>query len=428
MKKKVLNELKNLRKKGFFSIFLSSVICKALVFVGSTILVRVLSKTEYGIYAYVLNAISMLSLLNDFGASTAALQFLTESHDNKKKQSAFFHYSLKIIFFSSVFSSLLTFLSPLYYPFTITEAKKYVFILGLLPVFSILSNIFPVILRSNLNNKKYAKLQVFSTFSNYLLLISLSLIFGLTGAIISQYAYYIILIIYSIFLTKEYLKNYSRGETLNKKEKSAFLKYSFISQINNSMSGLLLVLDTFLVGLLISKSEAVASYKVASAIPHALTFISTAVAIYITPYFVKNNKNLNWIRENYKKLILYGAIGYGVMCLGIILLSKYIILIVYGKQYLDTVKTFNILMIGLYFISAFKVPCSNILYSLKDLKINLITNASALIINYFSNIYFIKQFGYMGAAITTTLINIFISLVYVIYLNNKLKKGDITND
>lgn len=422
MKQKLKKQLIDLKNTGFFSIFLSSVFCKVLVFIGGTIIVRILSKTDYGIYAYVLNCISMLCIFNDFGATTAALQFLTEESDNVKKQGAILKYCLKIIFYSAVFSSLLIFLSPLYYPFTINGTKKYVLILGLLPVFTTLSNIFPVILRSNLDNKKYAKFQVFSTFTSYLLLIGLSLLFGLIGAIISQYIYNIILLLFGFYLAYSYIKKYDLKSNLDKREKKDFLKFSIASQVNNSISGLLIIIDTFLIGLLIASSETVATYKVASSIPHAMTFISSCVAIYITPFFVKNKKNLEWIREKYNKLLIYGIVGYGIICFILIAFSKYIITFIYGKQYLDAVPIFIVLMIGLFFTSAFKVPCANIIYSMRKVKINLITNICSAILNFISNIYFINNYGIIGAAITTTLINIIISVVYIIYLNNLLRR------
>ena len=101
---KMSTEFKKLKKTGFFSIFVSSILCKVLVFIGSTILVRILPKTDYGIYAYILNCISMVSLLGDFGASTATLQFLSQNDKDYVKNGAIVSFSLKIIIYSSIFS------------------------------------------------------------------------------------------------------------------------------------------------------------------------------------------------------------------------------------------------------------------------------------------------------------------------------------
>lgn len=409
-------KLNKLKKTGFFSIFLSSVFSKVLVFIGSTIIVRILSKTDYGIYAYILNCVSMLCLLNDFGASTGALQFLTEVGKDDNKKGAIINYSLKMACFSAVLSSILILLSPLYYPFTLKMGKELTPYMFFVPFLTTLTTIFPVVLRANLDNKKYAKLQLFSTFSNYVLLIILSLLWGLVGAIVSHYIYYIVVLIYAIYLCKNYLKNYNLKNKLLKEEKKEFLKFSLASQINNSISGFLIIVDTFLIGLMVAKEEVVAIYKVASAIPHALTFISSCVAIYILPYFIKNNNNFSWIRVNLKKLITYGFFGYGIICLFIIIFSKFIINLVYGSAYLDAVPTFIVLMVGLFFSSTFKVPCANIIHSMKKVRINIIVNVISIVINVISNIIFIRMWGFIGAAVSTTLINILSSIFYVCYL------------
>ena len=75
-------DLKKLRSTGFFSIFLSTIISKVLVFFGGIIVVKILSKTDYGVYSYVLNIVAILSLMGDFGATSAAMQFMLEKNND----------------------------------------------------------------------------------------------------------------------------------------------------------------------------------------------------------------------------------------------------------------------------------------------------------------------------------------------------------
>lgn len=428
MKNKVKSELNKLVKTGFFSIFLSSVISKFLVFVGGTIIVRILSKNDYGIYAYVLNCISMLTLLNDFGASTAALQFLIEAHDNDDYKGQIINYTFKITIFSSLLSCILILFSNLFYPFTISEASSLTKILFLLPLINTIGAIFPVILRSNLEYKKYAIFQMFSTFIAYLFLIGLSSLFGLKGSIWAQYCYNIAILLFGLYLTFKYLKKYKTKNKLNGNKRKEFLKFSLASQVNNTISGLLIIVDTFIIGLLISSPEIIATYKVGSTIPHALTFISSCVSIYIIPYFIKNNKNNKWLKSNLKKILLYGTIGYGLLFGLIIIFASLIIKIMYGNSYLNAVPVFIILMIGLFFTSAYKVPVANVIHSMKKIKINIIVNLLSVILNAVLNVIFIKKFGFIGAAITTTIINIFSSLFYIIYLFKNLKDVNISDE
>ncbi len=421
LKNRLIIELNSLKKTGFFSIFMSSVLCKILVFIGSTILVRMLSKNDYGIYAYILNCISMVSLLGDFGASSAALQFLSQNEKDSGKSGAIVAFSLKIIIYSSILCGLLILLSPFYYPFTLDEAKYLLPFLFLLPFITFISNLVPIILRANLENKKYAKFQIFSTFASYLFLISFSVIFGLYGAVFSQYIYNLAILFFGIFLCKDYLKKYSFKDRLSKEYKHDFLKFSVASQINNSINGILLIIDTFLIGLLIAESTTVASYKIASAIPHALTFLSSCVTVYTMPHFIKHNKDKFWIKSNLNKMFKYGTIIYGILFTGVILFSKIIIKLIYGNAYLDTVPTFIVLMIGLLFSSAYKIPISNALHCMGKIKINIIINTISAVANAILNVIFIINYGYIGAAITTTLINIASSVFYIIYIKRLLR-------
>lgn len=414
--------LEKLGKTGFFSIFLSSVISKVLVFIGGTIIVRILSKNDYGTYAYVINCISMLTIFYDFGASTAALQYLTEEEKEGQEKGKIFNFTLKVTLIAALFSCLLILFSNFYYPFKIENAEKLTRFLFVVPLLSFLGSLFPIILRVNLDNKKYAIFQIFSTFINYLSLIILSLVFGLNGAIVSQYIYYLAILLFGLYLSFGYLKKYKTKEKLDKTAKKEFMKFAIGSQINNTIGGLLIIVDTFIIGLLISEPEIIATYKVGSAIPHALTFISSCVAIYIIPYFIKNNKNVKWVKSNLKKIFIFGSIGYGILFGLIILFSKLIINIIYGSSYLNSLPVFIILMIGLFFTSAIKVPCSNFIHSLKKVKINIIVNIVSVVLNAILNFVFINKFGFIGAAMTTMLINIFSSLFYMWFLNRILKR------
>lgn len=416
-------DIKKLRKTGFFSIFLSSVLSKILVFFGGIIIVRILSKTDYGTYAYIINIISILTLLSDLGSSSAALQFMTEKSEDTNYQSACLKYAIKIGLISSIVSSLLIFLSPLYYPFTIEGTEKLTQILFLVPVFSIMFNYIPIILRANFDNKKYGILQIGITLINYISVITLSLLFGLIGAVISQYVYHVVIIIWGLFIIRKHLKKLNFKNDFEKKDKKDFLKLSIASQVNNTISSLLIVIDTFLVGLLIATPETVALYKVGSAIPHALSFIPTCVVIYVLPYFTKNNKNKEWLKSKYKTLVKYGCLLYGFISIILIICSKLIFFILYGKQYYDAIPIYIILVISFFFSSTIKIPSSNVVYSLRKVKFNIIVNICCIIINIISNYFFINLYGAIGAAITTMLISIISSIAYLVYIKILLKKN-----
>ena len=421
---KLKNTIKKMSKTGFFSIFISNTFAKVVTFLGSIILVRILSKDDYGIYAGVLNALSMLLLFNDFGSSSAALQYLTENQEDQITQQKIINSAIKIGLVSAIVSSILILISPIFYPYTINEVKKLTPFLFLMPLLNLISNFAPIILRSKMENKKFAKFNFVTTIFNYSFLIPLTFVFGLVGAIFSQYAYAFASIVYGLFLIKPYLKSLIGRAKLEKKEHRNFLKFSLITQINSTIGTLLIIVDTFIIGYMIKSPEILANYKVASAIPHALTFIPTTIVIYILPYFIKHNKDKKWLRENFKKIILYSFFGFGLLSLFLIIASKLIFNILYGSKYLDAILPFNILIIGFFFTACLETPCSNIMYAMRKVKVNVVVNCISLVINIISNIFFINLFGYIGAAITTTIIYIIKSVIYLLYVI-KLFKGDV---
>ncbi len=64
---KVLPKIKTLLRTGFFHIFGSSVINKIIAFLSSVVLVRILTKAEYGVFTYAWNIYSIILILNGMG-------------------------------------------------------------------------------------------------------------------------------------------------------------------------------------------------------------------------------------------------------------------------------------------------------------------------------------------------------------------------
>lgn len=427
-KKALIEKIKKLKETGFFSIFLSDVLAKVVVFLGGIILVRILSQNDYGIYSYAINAFNILYILNDFGASSAALQNITEQNKNKERQQSFLKYSIKIGIVGAFISGLLILLSPIFYPYEISEAKFLTPMLCLVPILSFVTMSFTVLLRANFENKKYAILNLTQTISSYAFLIPMSYIWGIKGAILSRYCYIIVTIILGLLLTKRLRIKTTKENQLTKKEKKSFIKYALISQANNTIGSLLIYIDTFMIGLLIATPESVALYKVASTIPSALAFLPNCVMIYVLPYFVLNNRNQKWLKDKYFKLIKFGILGYGLFSLALIVGSKFIINILYTPEYSEAVLPFIILMIGFFFSAAFKIPTNNILHAMRKMKFETINSVLSGILNIILNISFINCFGITGAAMTTMLINIFSSAIGVWYTNRTLKKMKVEEE
>ena len=58
MNQKIIDKIQSLHKKGFFYIFGSGVLNKIIGFMSSAILVRIITKEEYGVFTYAWNIFS----------------------------------------------------------------------------------------------------------------------------------------------------------------------------------------------------------------------------------------------------------------------------------------------------------------------------------------------------------------------------------
>ena len=87
-------------------------------------------------------------------------------------------------------------------------------------------------------------------------------------------------------------------------DKKPLLKISIISMTNNSLSHLLYLLDVFVLGIVDPQETILASYKAATIIPTALTFIPSALMTYVYPYFAQHRLDKKWCRKYYKITVL----------------------------------------------------------------------------------------------------------------------------
>lgn len=415
--------LVKLKKTGFFSIFLSSVFSKVIVFFGGILIVRVLSQGDYAKYTLVLNAFSLLCIFGDFGASSASLQFMTEEEQkNNNKSETYFSYGLKVAMIAGLIAGALILLSDWFYPFKNQEIANLTKLLCMIPFLTYPSGLFSSLLRSKQQNNRFSLLQILSSFIHYAVIIPLILIWSLIGALVAQYCYTLFILIAAIIISKKYIKFRCKPTDITKEEKKKFLKLSFASQINSSLSNLLYTIDIFLIGVLITSSNDLAIYKVSTIIPSALAFLPYCFIIYIFPYFIINNQSKNWLSINLKRILKYGSIIYGIITLLLICSSYYLVLFLYGKEYLASVLPFNILLIGFFFEAVFTMPSANIIYSQKKVKINILINVLAIIVNFILDVIFILVMGYIGVAVATVLVKFITAMVSLRYVKIEIKK------
>ena len=423
----MLKKIKKIFKSGFFSVVGASTINKIIALCNSIFIVRILSVEDFGIYSHVMNSVSIILMCNGLGTITGVLQYGCEFKDDEENRNSIIKYGLKIgllfNFILSIFIILYGFISKGKYE----NIQLFFVYASLIPVFSYLIDFLSYILRVGEKNNEYSKYSVISSALVLSMILLGAYLLSITGAILFRYIAYFILIIYGISrftFNKRIL--FSKTKKIDKSLKKSFMKFSLLSCANNSIATLFYSMDLFMIGLIIFDTDIIAAYKVATTIPLALTFITSSIMVFVYPYFVKNRKDSNWLKNNYLKLFLLLVFLNGIITVVCYFLAPFIIKIVFGQAYVDlSTGIFRILIIAFFISSTLRIPAGNILDMLHLVKYNFIISIVCGVVNIALDYILILFHGVMGAAIATMVVYILYGLlsniVILIYLRtNKL--------
>ncbi len=402
---------KKLYNAGLAHIFGSSFLNKVLFFCGNVIVVRVLTKEEFGTFGFADSIMAFVINFSGLGMATGVLQFCSQKRPEAEKR-AFASFGLKFGIFATIGICIIAFIYGLLGPFAIPKAKMVFLIYAFYPIPYFIYYYNNAVLRCNKENKKYALLTNVNASVYVISAIIFTVILREIGLVVAGYTSMLL----SSFLGRYYVKKYGfKKEPLpiNGKQKKAMIKYSFYSFSSNIMTNVLIIMDIFLIGVLIAEPTDIATYKIATAIPLALMIIPNSIVVFVYPYFAENQNNYKWVKENTKKLITASAGLNAVVTIMLILLAPYIIKILWGESYLDAVLPFRILSVNYFVQSTLRFNIINLMGALNKAEIVFRVNFIAMIINIILDVLFIYKFGILGAAIATLLTVIVTSLILV---------------
>lgn len=420
LSEKLTTSLKKLRETGFGHLVGSSVTNKVLSFACSFLLIRIIPKEEYGIYANADNLLGIFCLLEGLGMTSTFLQFGCTNEGTKKQAIWTYCFYVAIIF--QVLISFSVLFTALFIPIKIVGTNVLLALMAFLPIPRLIRDMQQVYLRTELKNKEYAYSNTFSTIASVVLSCSLSILFHAKGLVIAGYITAIITIVFIAVKGQVRVPSITHRFDLEKCERRQILKFSIVCVINNSTSSLMYLLDTFILGIVIASSTVTASYKVASKIPTALAFIPACLMTYIYPYFAKHKDDGKWCLSNYKK-VMYGFGIFNFAVSGILIaLAPVVIRIIFGEQYMDAIVPFRLLCTN-YALQATFTISGQLIVSQEKLLFNTFLGIVSGVMNTGLNLVFIPQYASVGAAIATVATTTITGIISTIYLTKLFKKN-----
>lgn len=387
---------------GAFHVFIGQFCSKFVTFFGSIVLVRILSKHDFGVLSYYENLFGYAIIFAGFGLSNAIIRYVVLGNDCQEKYTIF-SYAIKKSLIIDIALVAILILICFVYPHP-KEYEQYRVIM----VYYACSLIFYDLYCCSMNNeramyasKRYAYFSFFFSVSVVVTRIMGAKICNIVGVAIFQLINYCIWGIAGVLLEKiKYFIN-KKKIILTKQKKHEIGIYSVQYMITNGLWAIFMLNDVFMLGIFGVSASNIAEYKVAYALPANLSIIGTAIGIVVGPYFIKHENEKKWVRRNFKKVFVGSAVVNGVVAFLIGLFAQPLILILYGEKYINIVRLMQVLLFSGFVNSGVRYTFANLLAAMGKVKYNMIVAVTGIMIQILLNSVLIPRYGINGVAISS---------------------------
>lgn len=413
----MIDKLKLLTKNGFFHILGSSFINKIIAFLTNILLVRFLSKNDYGVFSGSFNVFFIVFLFSGLGITSGILYFCSKDISREEKNS-YYSFSLKFGLLSEIILSLSLVLYGLFGHVGIEEMRAYIISLSGLPFIAFLYDYYSIILRAEKDNIRYSKLLNLNSVL-YLLFGAIgAYYYGIWGTIAGRYLAYLFSDVVGYVYCKSYRVNNTDLKLAHEKYQD-ITKYSLKAGITSALNVILYRIDVAIIAVVVADASILASYKNGSALPDNVNFIPQCIMIYYLPIIIQNLKDASWIQKKVKEIYLF--VGGVSFLIGVVMIvfSPQIVVMLWGPNYIDAVPCMRILSISFIVLSTFRITSTNILLALKRAGYTMFISIISGVANIVLDILLILKYGSIGAAYATLIVAIIASLLsfpYVLYI------------
>jgi lipopolysaccharide exporter len=385
------------------------------------ILVRLLNKNDYGVWGLYLQTITILEVIRSGLIQTALIKFMAGT--DRKEHSDIFSATLTISGTITILCIICNFLfaGVLARLLKAPQLESMFHLYNVVFLFSGILTQFNCIEQANF---KYTGVFVsgFVRQGILCLFLCLSFFFNFHTNLMSLVYIQIFSVIVSIFVSWFYVKNFIVFTyTFSKhwiKKILHYGKYSFATSLSSILSG---TIDQWMLAGIISPAAS-GSFNIAVRITNLIDIPTNAVATIVFPQSAKRieTEGKNAIKYLYEKsvgTILAMAIPAIVF---IYLFDGYIIELLAGDRYADTVPILNITLLYCIF-GPFGRQFGVIIDSIGKTRITFLIVITNTIIILVLNYFLIRKYGVIGAAYATLIANIIGFIIAQIILWRELR-------
>lgn len=426
----VKSKTRKMRETGALHIIIGTFSTKFVAFFGSMVVIRLMSKSDYGVLTYVENIYSYAFVFAGLGLMNGLLRYLVLAKEEKEKKSIFQFIISRSMLIDTIIAILLC-IGVQFYPIPekYSAARYLIFAVALLLPFQDLLTEVLYTLRAFFRNRLYAYL----AFGTSALLIGGRMIGAIVGGVGGVLWSRVILnsafAISILFFISKTLFEKNKAEPLPSPMKKTVTVYSVQYMITNGFWALFMLNDTFLIGQLLNDPQVGADFKAAMTIPGNISIFATAIGVFVAPYFTKNEKNREWVKRNFKRVYVLSAIIVASASLLIYIFASPLVRIVCGAEYMNTVPLMKVLLLAAFINSGLRFTTANLLAAMGKIRANMIVSGIGMGIQVILDIIFIPRFGAMGVAVCSCIEYSLMAIVLFIvfyrqYFSKKVKTED----
>lgn len=410
-----MQKIKAIFRLGLAHIFGAYSINKIISFLTNTVIVHFLSKAEYGYFGSAYNVYSIFIIFTGLGMTSAELLFCSEERPAREKR-AIYKYTFLCGFVVDIVLSACMLAYGLLGQVGMPECRPYIVLLSGLPLADYVMQYLLVFLRTRRENKKFAYLSTVNSVALLLFTVVGACFGGVGGTIGGRYFAYIITIVAGIFLSRSSMPDIINKEQIDRRLKKDIWAYAVKNGACSALNTIIYLLDVAVISYVIADPEIVASYKLATIIPENLNFIPQVVIITLIPYYAKNQSNRAWLRKTTKTLFLGMAAVNLLITLFLLVSAPFVIKLLWGAQYMDSVHYYRVLSLSYFFLATFRLFSTNILAVLRKTTFNLIVAILTGVANIVLDYILITHYAAAGAAWATVMVIVIASVASFPYL------------
>ena len=408
-------------KNGILKMMIANVLNKVVGMLSNMVLARVMTASNYGIWCYVLNVYSYLSIASGLGLVSGALQFGSENR-GKEDEFKYYGYCLRIGMLIDTILVVGFVIASFICEFAFKEANGYIRFYVPILVLEYFSRILLIILRCENRVTEYTRISNVNTIV-LALGTCIGAFWGIKGTLIGKYIAFFVTTSLVVFLSWPEIKKTFTARPLKKEQISELWHYSSFVGVSSALNQLMYYIDVSMIAHLVNDAVAVANYKVATFVPNALILIPNSIITVMLPDIIVHKNDNDWLKTRLKRVFVTLALINMIVCGILIIFAPLVIYILYGDGYSAAVPIMRVLLVDYFVSGTFRTISVNTIAGLKHVNYNLAISLCSALADIVFNAILVNRFGVIGAAYATLGVVIIAGGMSFIYLVIKINKN-----